>query len=337
MHGLSTYASQHNRAFLSVIGEHTTGILGSDGGLTTSYDITASSFEGHYSTAAAALRSMLAGPEVGVSPPPESATLRAFPPPASATLQAFQLAEIDEEPRSTMRDSLREALELGRPSVRLASPSASLVLVRGARTLGRASSLTRHPPPAEQRAHVLRGRRRRPALCTRAKRVAARFARGVARARARGSLPAPPPAQRQRRLVVRGHGREPLLDDGLADADADVREARAPEPRALLAGPLPSQAAKPPRPAHLGAVEHVVVGAGPELERADDVVDRRAQYKVDQPLGLVGHELALPGPWASPHPDAHEQRPAAAVAAGLPLPAAEGVGGSRADARVGQV
>ncbi|GAA5920811.1 hypothetical protein JCM3775_003962 [Rhodotorula graminis] len=113
---LATYANHHDRPFLSVVGEHTTGLLGSDGGLTTCYDLTASSFEGHFSTAAAALRSMLAGPEPGVSSPPESATLRAFPPPASATLQAFQLAEIDEEPRSSSRDSLREALELGRPS-----------------------------------------------------------------------------------------------------------------------------------------------------------------------------------------------------------------------------
>ncbi|GAA5900397.1 hypothetical protein JCM8208_005350 [Rhodotorula glutinis] len=113
---MSPYASHHNRGFLSVVGEHTTGFLGSGGGLTASYDITASSFEGHFSTAAAALRSMLAGPEPGVSSPPESATLRAFPPPASATLQAFQLAEIDEEPRFSPRDSLREALELGRPS-----------------------------------------------------------------------------------------------------------------------------------------------------------------------------------------------------------------------------
>ncbi|BGP50980.1 hypothetical protein JCM10450v2_006906 [Rhodotorula kratochvilovae] len=103
--------------FLSVVGEHTTGVFGSDGGPTHNFDATASTFEGHFTTAAAALRSMLSGPEPSVSSPPESATLQAFPLPASATIRAFPLDEIEEEElRSYLRDSVREALELGRPS-----------------------------------------------------------------------------------------------------------------------------------------------------------------------------------------------------------------------------
>lgn len=57
---------------------------------TFNYDLTKSSFEGHYSTAAAALRSMLSGHDETGPVPPVSATLRAFPAPMSATLRPDQ-------------------------------------------------------------------------------------------------------------------------------------------------------------------------------------------------------------------------------------------------------
>ncbi|GAA5995655.1 uncharacterized protein JCM10292_005305 [Rhodotorula paludigena] len=103
--------------FLAVIGENTTAGFSKFGGLTANFDATGSTFEGHFSTAAAALRSMLTGPDPPVTSPTASATLQAFPPPASATLLAFQLREVEEEPtRDEERDSLRDALALGRPS-----------------------------------------------------------------------------------------------------------------------------------------------------------------------------------------------------------------------------
>lgn len=118
--GSSVALEKPTSGFLAVVGEHTTAGFSEFGGLTANFDATGSTFEGHFSTAAAALRSMLTGPEPSVTSPTVSATLQAFPPPASATLLAFQLREVEEEPtRDEERDSLRDALALGRPSVRI--------------------------------------------------------------------------------------------------------------------------------------------------------------------------------------------------------------------------
>ncbi|GAA6052146.1 hypothetical protein JCM3770_001242 [Rhodotorula araucariae] len=109
---VALHARNYPSGFLPV-GEHTTSVfVDSDGG----FEATSSTFEGHFSTAAAALRSMLSGSKSTVSSPPKSATVQVFPHRASATIQASPLKEIAVEPRSYLRDSVREALELGRPS-----------------------------------------------------------------------------------------------------------------------------------------------------------------------------------------------------------------------------
>ncbi|GAA5911075.1 hypothetical protein JCM5296_002453 [Sporobolomyces johnsonii] len=92
--------------FLSVA-DHTGNAFSSDGGTTVGFDTihsTVSSFEGHVSTAAQALRSMLSGSGL----PPMPLSLPELPE------EGVDLVE-DEE-RSTLRDSVREALEVGRPS-----------------------------------------------------------------------------------------------------------------------------------------------------------------------------------------------------------------------------
>ncbi|BGP57332.1 hypothetical protein JCM8202v2_004973 [Rhodotorula sphaerocarpa] len=64
---------------------------------TGGFDVTKSSFEGHCTTAAAALRSMLSGQTVEAPSPPDSATLRMFEPKASATLRPSRMWELAEE------------------------------------------------------------------------------------------------------------------------------------------------------------------------------------------------------------------------------------------------
>ncbi|BGP02805.1 Proteophosphoglycan ppg4 [Rhodotorula toruloides ATCC 204091] len=108
------------RAGLSASGhlvvDNTTSRFSIVGGATQALEATATSFEGLHSTAVDAIRHMLSAPGTTLSSP-GSATLQAFPLPASATLQAFRLDNIDEEqPRSTLRDSMRDALELERPT-----------------------------------------------------------------------------------------------------------------------------------------------------------------------------------------------------------------------------
>ncbi|CDR35813.1 RHTO0S01e07668g1_1 [Rhodotorula toruloides] len=109
------------RAGLSASGhlvvDNTTSRFSIVGGATQALEATATSFEGLQSTAVDAIRHMLSAPGTTTLSSPGSATLQAFPLPASATLQAFRLDNIDEEePRSTLRDSVRDALELERPT-----------------------------------------------------------------------------------------------------------------------------------------------------------------------------------------------------------------------------
>ncbi|BGP34707.1 hypothetical protein JCM10296v2_006529 [Rhodotorula toruloides] len=109
------------RAGLSASGhlvvDNTTSRFSIVGGATQALEATATSFEGLHSTAVDAIRHMLSAPGMTTLSSPGSATLQAFPLPASATLQAFRLDDIDEEePRSTLRDSVRDALELERPT-----------------------------------------------------------------------------------------------------------------------------------------------------------------------------------------------------------------------------
>lgn len=118
------------RAGLSASGhlvvDNTTSRFSIVGGATQALEATATSFEGLQSTAVDAIRHMLSAPGTTTLSSPGSATLQAFPLPASATLQAFRLDNIDEEePRSTLRDSVRDALELERPTVRSFAPATS--------------------------------------------------------------------------------------------------------------------------------------------------------------------------------------------------------------------
>ncbi|GAA5984790.1 hypothetical protein JCM10908_003505 [Rhodotorula pacifica] len=78
--------------FLAPPFEYTSRFTSDEGETTRAFEPTWSSFEGHYSTAAAALRSMLStGAGVVQQSPPASATLRAFAPPPSATLRPVHL------------------------------------------------------------------------------------------------------------------------------------------------------------------------------------------------------------------------------------------------------
>ncbi|BGP19356.1 hypothetical protein JCM10213_003437 [Rhodosporidiobolus nylandii] len=98
-------------------GEHTTGVFSSDGATATlGYESTACSFEGQYSTAGAVLRSMLSGADDAA---PQIPPVPRFPPFLQGVpeLQEDSESEEDEEdPRSMLRDSVREALEMERPS-----------------------------------------------------------------------------------------------------------------------------------------------------------------------------------------------------------------------------
>jgi hypothetical protein len=102
-------------AFLTVNsgvgGDHTTGVFSSDGGTTVGFDATASSFEGHYSTAGAVLRSVLNPSFVPPPVPSIPAHLQKVP-------EDEELSDEEEDSRSMLRDSVREALEMERPSVR---------------------------------------------------------------------------------------------------------------------------------------------------------------------------------------------------------------------------
>ncbi|GAA5866225.1 hypothetical protein JCM8547_007209 [Rhodosporidiobolus lusitaniae] len=106
----------HNAGrFLTVSGaggEQTTGMFSSDGGGTTlGFDATTMSFEGRATTAGEVLRSVLAPPPV----PPFPAYLQGVP--ELREEEESDDAEDDEEdPRSMLRDSVREALDVGRPS-----------------------------------------------------------------------------------------------------------------------------------------------------------------------------------------------------------------------------
>ncbi|BGP27026.1 hypothetical protein JCM10295v2_005988 [Rhodotorula toruloides] len=119
--GEDDLAVLQTRAGLSASGhlvvDNTTSRFSIVGGTTHALEATATSFEGLHSTAVDAIRHMLSAPGTTTLSSPGSATLQAFPLPASATLQAFRLDNIDEEePRSTLRDSVRDALELERPT-----------------------------------------------------------------------------------------------------------------------------------------------------------------------------------------------------------------------------
>ncbi|GAA6021266.1 hypothetical protein JCM10207_002596 [Rhodosporidiobolus poonsookiae] len=102
--------------FLSVShGE--TAAFSRDGGTTTlgftasyGYDATASSFEGHLSTAGAVLRSMLRGPDAEEG----EHALRGVP--EADERDESSSSEEEEDPRAVLRESVRDALELGRPS-----------------------------------------------------------------------------------------------------------------------------------------------------------------------------------------------------------------------------
>lgn len=85
---------------------------------TGGFDVTKSSFEGHCTTAAAALRSMLSGQTVEAPSPPDSATLRMFQPPASATLRPSRMWELAEEHEGALPAASPERPPvLDRPSV----------------------------------------------------------------------------------------------------------------------------------------------------------------------------------------------------------------------------
>ncbi|GAA5928875.1 hypothetical protein JCM1841_001281 [Sporobolomyces salmonicolor] len=89
------------------VADYTGNAFSSDGGTTVGFDTvhsTVSSFEGHVSTAAQALRSMLTGSSL----PPMPLSLSELP--------KEGVDRVEHEERSTLRDSVREALEVGRPS-----------------------------------------------------------------------------------------------------------------------------------------------------------------------------------------------------------------------------
>ncbi|GAA5912028.1 uncharacterized protein JCM6883_007084 [Sporobolomyces salmoneus] len=94
--------------YLSVNGEHTkNGFTSSEGATSTrGFDLTVSSFEGHVSTAANVLRDMLGG----VLPPLSTG------PPLSESLDSDAEETENEDDQNSLSESVREALEVGRPS-----------------------------------------------------------------------------------------------------------------------------------------------------------------------------------------------------------------------------
>ncbi|GAA5886544.1 hypothetical protein JCM6882_001682 [Rhodosporidiobolus microsporus] len=99
-------------AFLSVGGDHTTGAFSSDGGggatATLEYEATATSFIGGFSTAGEVLRSVLAAGQAPALLAQEEEGLQGVP-------EGEEESE-EEDPRAMLRESVRDALELGRPS-----------------------------------------------------------------------------------------------------------------------------------------------------------------------------------------------------------------------------
>jgi hypothetical protein len=89
------------------------GFTSSEGATSTmNFDSTVSSFEGHVSTAAGVLRGMLDGSLPRLSTEPTFADLCNLPEEGSETESSEE-----ESDQASLRDSVREALEVGRPSV----------------------------------------------------------------------------------------------------------------------------------------------------------------------------------------------------------------------------
>ncbi|GAA5984510.1 hypothetical protein JCM11641_007006 [Rhodosporidiobolus odoratus] len=113
-------------AFLSLppgAGEHTTRVL-DEGGATATFgiDATTGSFEGVWSTAGAVLRSAFSGDHAGsvadVPTPFLPPVLRDVPEIEGDNVESTDSSDDDmaDDPRAALRESVREALEMGRPS-----------------------------------------------------------------------------------------------------------------------------------------------------------------------------------------------------------------------------
>ncbi|GAA5948333.1 hypothetical protein JCM3765_001375 [Sporobolomyces pararoseus] len=103
--------------FLSVSDQHTTnGFTSSDGATSTmGFDSTVSSFEGHVSTAAGVLRGMLEGPLPRLSTGPALSELCDLNGEETETETESETEEEGDE-QASLPDSVREALDVGRPS-----------------------------------------------------------------------------------------------------------------------------------------------------------------------------------------------------------------------------
>lgn len=240
-------------AFLTVGGvggDHTTGAFSSDGGTTLGYDATASSFEGHFSTAGAVLRSVLA---------PSIPPVPSIPAHLQEVPEDEELSEEEEDdPRMRMsRDSAREALEIERPSVRrpLSFPPSSIPPSRDL-TLSLLSRAARQQDvrPLRRRSRAERSRRQ-----------------SLAGAASSSVFPPSPLPQQQRPLLDGRLPQVPLLDR-LPDALPSKRSSRPSKSRPVLARSVPDETSEPPCPSHLGAVHHIrfVRARPPLLQRSDD-------------------------------------------------------------------